>query len=235
MSTYLELVQDLHRDCNVGGTAPTSGNFASLTGTVARLKDWVKQADLELKSKWFNWKFLWASGSVSLVASTQDYTGPSDLGIYDKNTFLLDGYPIQVIEYREYKEKSLLGVADEGTPVVIVILPNNSLRCYPIPDAAQTLTFEYYKAATASVLSAHGDTSVIPAQFHRAIFYTAMTYYANWDNADELKKQAVEGLYGRNGTLEEGWIHKLETHQLPSSGYAGATNDGNYEIQVIPE
>lgn len=235
MSTYLELVQDLHRDCNVGGTAPTSGNFASLTGAAARLKDWVKQADLELKAKWFNWKFLWASGSVTTADTTQDYAGPSDLGIYDKTTFLVEGYPIPVIEYREFKERGLVGSTETGYPSVITILPNNQLRFWPIPDAEYSCTFEYYKASNAVSLSAHGDLSVIPAAFHRAIFYLAMSYYANWDNADELKKMAFEGLYGRNGTFEEGWIHKLETHQLPSSGYAGATNDGNYEIQVYTE
>lgn len=235
MSTYLELVQDLHRDCNVGGTAPTSGNFSSLTGTVARLKDWVKQADVEIKSKWFNWKFLWASSSVSILGSTQDYAGPADLGIYDRTTFLLEGDPLELIEYREFKERGLLGNTETGRPTMAVILPNNQLRFWPVPDTSYSCTFEYYKSATAVTLSAHGDTSVIPAPFHRAIFYLAMTYYANWDNADELKRQAAEGLYGRNGTYEEGWMHKLEAHQLPNAAYAGATNDGNYEIQVYTE
>lgn len=235
MSTYLELVQDLHSECNVGGTAPTSGNFTSLTGTAAKLKTWVKQADLELKSKWFNWKFLWASGTTSVISGTSDYAAPTGLGMYDKGTFQLDGDPIDVIEYREFKETYFHATNTPGTPTKVVILPDNRLRLWPEPNASFTLSYEYYKAANASSMSAHGDSSVIPSAFHQAIYYLAMLYYAKWDNAPELESHAMSALYGRDGSKEGGWIAKLEAHQLPNSGYGNAVSDGNYEIQVIPE
>lgn len=235
MSTYLELVQDLHETCNVGGSTPTSANWNALTGIPARLKSWVRDADIEIKSKWFNWKFLWASGTKAISSNTAVYTGPTDLGIYDKETFMLDGEAIPVIEYRDYKETLRRTTASNDKPTVVVIQPDNTLRLWPTPDASYTLTFEYYKSAVASTLSAATDQSVIPAAFHRAIYYWAMLKYANYENAGELRQMAMENLYGLDGTREGGWIAKLEAHQLPGHGYQNATQDGNYEIEVMAE
>lgn len=236
MSTYLELVQDLHRDCNVGGTSPTSASFATgLTGVASRLKAWVKDSDIEIKSKWFNWKFLWADSSITTVNGTSTYSAPTGLGIYDKETFLIGTDALAVVEYREFKETLRGTTVSNAKPTLAVILPDNRIRLWPTPDAVYTVTYEYYKSAVASTLAVHGDESVIPTAFHKVLYYSAMLKYANWDNAGELRQQAMEQLYGLDQSREGGWIAKLEAHQLPNHGYANAVSDANYEIQVVAE
>ena len=85
MSSYLELVQQLHRDCGAAGTEPAA--VTGLTGEAKRLANWIKRADEYVQLKWVNWKFLRMTYSVATVASTATAAKPTGLKYWDFQTF----------------------------------------------------------------------------------------------------------------------------------------------------
>lgn len=214
MSTFLELVQSLHTETGAAGVAPTS--VANQTGEAKRLVNWIKRADLKIKRKWENWKFMRTTYSQATVAGVNTMAKPSGLKFWDtseeKPTFFVkyngdtDKSLIEVVEYDDVKDEPL--DTDSGPPSRIIIMPDNSLLLEPTPDAAHTIYADYYVTAESTVLSANGDISVIPEEFHDAILGRAMIFYANYENAPEIKTQGTE-LYGE--TLQE-----LENSQLPN-------------------
>ena len=56
MSTFLQLVDQLHDDVGAAGVAPTA--VTGLTGEAARLASWIQRADEYVQLLYVNWKFL---------------------------------------------------------------------------------------------------------------------------------------------------------------------------------
>ena len=97
---------------------------------------------------------------------------------------------------------------------------------YPTPNAATTLTAEYWKTAT--TLSATTDTPVIPARFQRIIICRAKIYYAEQNDAPEVMGSSLSEFQDLLG--------KLEADQLPSQRdrrFSVVQNLENYT--VVPE
>ncbi len=223
MATFLQLVQDLHRECGAAGTAPTT-----VTGNVGepdRLVQWIKEADMEIQNLWVNWKFLRdTSFSEDTTASTATMAGPSTLGYWDFETFRIDDELLDVVEYEQVKGEIL--DTTEGQPGRVIIMPDGSLKFEPVPDAAYTITADHFVDPATNIMSADGDVSAIPTQFHRAIVGQGLLYYANYENAPEAKVYAEE-ILGQ-------YLPRLENSQLPNFQYS-RFNPGNYRIEVIAE
>ena len=111
MSTYLELVQDLHISVGAAGQEPTT--VTGLTGEAERLAVWVKRADNLIQMKWANWKFLRSTfadaGNQVTAAGVDNLAQPADLVFWDEQTFMItlpgetDKNPIQVSEWDKRK------------------------------------------------------------------------------------------------------------------------------------
>lgn len=227
MSTFLELVQALHVDVGAAGVAPTS--VTSQTGEAARLVNWIKRADQKIQSKWINWKFrrkqFSTAGSNTTTASVATLSKPADHHTWDVETFQIT-YPGETqanklpwVEYEDVKDEVL--DTTTGPPSRVIIMPNNDLRFEPVPDGVYTIEADYYKTITA--LAANSDTSDIPAEYHdTAILGRAMMFYANYENAPEIKKQGEE-LYGEA-------LAELENHQLPNRNYSRLRTGGGFEV-----
>lgn len=227
MSTYLELVQQLHGEVGAAGVAPIA--VTPVTGEAARLARWIKQADNYVQLKWVNWKFLRQTFTTSntTTAGVATLAKPTNLKYWDFKTFFItepgetDKNPILAVEYDKIKNVPLDTTQD--TPSRVIVMPDNSLMFEPVPDAVYTITADYYDKPT--LLAANSDVSLIPEEYHQVIIGRAMILYGNFENAPEMKDQGSE-IYVEQLAL-------LENDQLPNQEHS-RFNTGA-QIEVIAE
>jgi hypothetical protein len=208
MSTYIELCQDMARDVGIPGTGPST-----VTPTPEEEKDvvrYIKDADQDIQSMWFNWDFLWAENSATTESGTSTITSPTDLAQWNIDSVVYaptsEGWqPLQFVPWLQYKEDYKYGTIATGTPEFFIVKPTNVMDLYPTPDAATTLTSEYW--VTPTVLSASTDISVIPERFHRIIIARAKIYYGEQNDASEVLSGSI--------TEFTDLLLKLESDQLP--------------------
>ena len=227
MSTYLELVQDLHDEVGAAGTQPQG--VTGLSGEAQRLANWIKRADEFVQLKWTNWKFLRNEFTVSNTTTqgVATLSAPTGIRYWDEKTFTIippgdtEKYPINVVEYDKAKRDIL--DTTEGYIDRIILMPDNSLKFEPVPDGVYTINADYYVRPT--LLAASTDVSAIPEEFHRVILGRAMILYANFESAPEIKDQGEE-IYVEQLAL-------LENDQLPNQ-HQSRFNTGAM-IEVIAE
>lgn len=209
MSTYIQLCQDMAREVGIPGTGPSG-----VTPTAEEEKDIVRQikdADLDVQRRWFNWNFLWAEASITTVSGTSTISSPSDLMQWNIDSVVFDptsdNYQrLEYVKWKEYRDDYKYGDVDTGTPEIFSIKPNNVVDLYPTPDSNTTITAEYWNTPTE--LSSASDVSAIPLRFHRIIICRAKVYYAEQNDAPEILSSSIAEF----GDL----LDKLESDQLPS-------------------
>jgi hypothetical protein len=198
------------RDIGIPGTGPSSVTSTTLSEEENAVVRYIKQADNDLQSRWFDWDFLWKEASITSVASTSTLTSPSDLGnwkldeiIWDKTT---DDYQeLDYVVWDEYNLLYKLGSIDTGTPEVFSVKPSNVIDMYPTPDSATAVSVTYW--ATPTEFAADADVSVIPVRFHKIIIARAKMYYAENEDAPEIMAGSLNEF--------EDLLDKLEADQLP--------------------
>lgn len=208
MSTYLELCQDMAREVGIPGTGPSS-----VTPTAEEELDilrQIKQANLDIESRWFNWDFLWTENAGTTVASTSTITSPSDLAQWNIDSVVYDPtsasyQPLEYVGWHLYREDYKYGTVATGTPEYFSVKPDNVMDLYPTPDSATSITAEYWKTPT--VLSASTDDPLTPVRFQRIIIARAKIYFAEQNDATEIMTSAVAEF--------EDLLDKLESDQLP--------------------
>jgi len=215
MSTFLQLAQQLQRDLGVSGTSVSA--VTGQTGMLEKLVNWIADADEFIQSLYWDWKFLWSEYSIATVAGNAAPTVPSDLGVWDRESFWLNytlatKKKLQYMDYYEWRDSLGYGVKTNSKPSYITIKPDNSIILERPPDAAYTLTGEYWKTPTR--MTANGDLSAIPAQFHRIIVVQAKLWYAEEEEITTVYQAADKELNGdERGNL--GLMDKLKSNQLP--------------------
>ncbi|MBU2708877.1 hypothetical protein KCM76_22980 [Zooshikella marina] len=215
--TYLELCQQLRVECAASGSGPQS--TINQQGEYERLVGWVRAANEEIQSEYFNWKFLWRKHRfiTSIDPATNQrpfiYAPPDDLQVWRTKEVSINGYKVGVEEIEAIEGIDVV----RGQPYHVIVLPDDSLQLVDAPDGDYEVVAEYY--CKPQVFENDDDMSWIPSQFERLIIYYAMLYYANYENAPELKNQALEGI--------NRLYPKLETHQLPKRRNRGFF--GEYE------
>lgn len=226
MSTFLQLVEELHTEAGASGIAPTA--VTSQRGEAKRLVGWIRRSDLLIQTKWLNWKFLRASVQYSqaTTALLSAYAAPAGWGFWDEDTFqvLYPGQTIPqnllVVEYEDVKAE-IIDNARSGPPERVVLMPSGSLRIDPLPDAIYTITADYFIKPVA--LAANADISAIPEQYHSAIIGRALMFYGNFENAPEQKTQGAE--------LYSDFLQQLETHQLPNKFGSRSRTGGTFTVE----
>jgi len=215
--TFMTLVTDLHRETGAGSVAPSTA--LDQVGEAGRLVDWIKQANLFIQNKHTDWLFLWSQESFVTVDGNDIETPPADLAGYDRDTFFIDGEPLEAVNYIEVKQE----VRESGTgkPYRVVIMPDGTLRMDQIPNGAYTITYDYWTSAVgfSSGTENDNDVSLIPERFHQAIVGLAMTYYAMYEEAPEILNR------GQVKYME--WLPQLESNQLPGDRHMHSTAEGN--------
>lgn len=222
MSTFLELVQDLHRESGAAGQPPTT--VLNQRGEYNRLVRWVQDADTYIQDLWENWKFMRKEYSDDTVVGNNSLPTVQDVAFYDEDTFKVvyagetEENPIDVVEYDAIKKE----VRDTltGVPYRIIIMPNNTLQVDPIPDDAHTISGDYYRNSVE--MTGNDDVSLIPSRFHKAILGYALILYGNYENAKEIKQQGEE-IFGIQNS-------RLENNQLPNQFNSRFRTGGGFEV-----
>lgn len=222
MSTFLELVQELHVEAGAAGSAPAT--VLNQRGEAKRLVNWTKRADRYVQNLWTNWKFLRAEYDETTTAQSVDMPLLANVSYWDEKTFKLydpstnEPYSLELVEYDAIKSEERDD--SESTPYRLIIMPDGTLEAEPTPDDVYRVTGDAYLAPTPLVNDA--DVSVIPEQFHDIILARAMILYANYENAPEIKTQGQE-LYTEAK-------ERLENKQLPNKHQAQFRTGGSFEV-----
>ena len=233
--TYLELCQAVVEEVGLSGELITVENRRGDFGRIVRF---VRSACQQLEGRWINWRFLHGSYSFETTEGIATYAPPEALRIrqWDINRAYLDRLiiPIMYADNALLYEREPLSEEYQGRPIQIIIERDNRLRMVGVPDRAYPVEIEYYRMAT--VLVNNDDTPAIPAQFQEIIIQDAVRRYANYDEAPELKTQALEQIYGTNGSWAQpepgSWLHQLQADQLPNSYLNGATEGGMFVVRT---
>lgn len=221
MSTFLELVVDLHRESGASGQSPNS--VSAQFGEQARLVRWVKQANDYVQNLFHNWKFLRREFVQSTAEGVQTLASPLDHQYWDFDTFRVDGEIVEAVEYDDVKTEVV--DTSPGKPSRITVMPDSSLRFEPTPDRTYSITADYYRKPVPLVNN--GDISVIPTQYHPVILGRALILYANYENAREIQEQG--------GAIYSEMLSRLEAHQLPNQTYASYAPRKGGGFEVIAE
>ncbi len=221
MSTFIELVQQLHIESGASGSTPP-GSVVGQTGEIERLVNWVRQADLYVQSSWHNWNFLYKRYQQSTTTDVDTLQPPSDLNIWDHMTFTVDGDPIEAKEYISVKRFSF--DTNTNTPSLVIIMPDSSLKFQPIPDAAYQIEADYFIRPIP--LQNNNDISKIPAQYQQIIIGRALILYGNYEAAPEIVEQGEQ--------IYQEVIGQLESSQLPNIFHSRYNSSGNF-LQVVAE
>jgi hypothetical protein len=209
MSTYLVLCQNMARDIGIPGTGPSDVTSSSLSEEENAVVRYIKEADVDIQSRWFNWGFLWTEVTLTPTADVSTLTSPSDLGNWKLDSFVLakgtDSY--QELEYMDWDDYNLeykLGSITSDTPEVFSVKPNNVIDLYPTPADTTAISAAYWKTPTE--MSVDSSESPIPSRFHKIITARAKIYYAENEDAPEILSGALAEF--------EDLLDKLEADQL---------------------
>ena len=194
MSTYLELCQKVARKSGtLSGTVPTT--IFGQTGRLAKIVDWVDDAWQEIQNDEDTWLWMRKEWSGSLILSTARYTPasfsitnhakwlthPGALWLYDTDVGLSDEYMLRFITWDAWRQMYGRGAQTDDKPVDYTVSPAGELCFGPIPDKTYAVRGDYQQ--TVQALEANDDTPLMPARFHRAIQYKALTYLFDHDEA----------------------------------------------------
>lgn len=233
--TYLELCQAVVDEVGLSGEIISVDNRRGDFGRIVRF---VRTACQQMEGRWINWRFLHGSYTFDTTENIATYAAPEALRIrqWDINRAYIDQLiiPIMYADNALDYQRDPIGEDYIGFPARIIIERNNSLRLIGTPDQTYTIEVEYYRMAT--ILRQNEDVPAIPEQFQEIIVQDAIRRYANYDEAPELKAQALEQIYGVNGSWAQpepgSWLHQLQADQLPNSYLNGATEGGLFVVRT---
>lgn len=236
MSTYLELCQDMARDVGIPGDGPSSVTSASLSEEENAVVRYIKTADQDIQSRWFDWDYLWSEATITATSGTSTLTSsnsgfPSSLGNWRLDSFVWnkssDEYQIlEYVPWNEYREEYKYGTIDSDIPEVFTVKPDNTIDLYPTPNASVAVSAEYW--ATPTLLSSDSQVSAIPARFHRIIIARAKMFYAENEDAPEIMVSSLSEF--------EDQLDKLEADQLPrqkNRRFSSAQDSFNFVVRPI--
>lgn len=200
---FLQLVQTAKTNCGVSGAALTT--LTGQTKEILRLASFVNEAWLELQGAKKEWKFKWAQAEKPVAAGTSIYSptaapwSMSDFSSFSKSNTRLyqtaqgyaDEQELTYLAWEDFYPTYLYGAnrTRSARPTVWSIRPDNTLAFDALPDAAYTVVFDYYRAPQ-SLVDDEDIPQGLPAEYHLAIVYKAMEYYALYEAAPEVLERA---------------------------------------------
>ena len=236
MSTYLELCQDMARDVGIPGDGPSSVTSTSLSEEENAVVRYIKTADQDIQSRWFDWDYLCSEATITASSGTSTLTSSnsgfqSSLGNWRLDSFVWnkssDDYQIlEYVPWNEYREDYKYGTIDSDIPEVFTVKPDNTIDLYPPPNASVAVSAEYW--STPTLLSSDSQVSEIPARFHRIIIARAKMFYAENEDAPEIMVSSLSEF--------EDQLDKLEADQLPrqkNRRFSSAQDSFNFVVRPI--
>lgn len=166
------------------------------------IKDYLNDTQNDVFNE-YRLPFMQASQGYTLVAGTSDITNgvglPTDYVQALDITLTTAGYE-KVLNYIDVSELDNIHPDPDDTTVNPVNVPENwyfyadTIKVYPVPAAAYTLTLRYYKKPT--VLSSDSDVPDIPSEFQEILVmgaaYRVLQVKDNYDQAGILQNKYDE-------------------------------------------
>lgn len=215
---YLALCKRLRQEAGITGDGPTT--TVTQTGQLKRVVDWIAQAWTDIQIMRPDWLFMDSEFSFDTIAATRDYAAAdysiTDMKLWDNKSFLIyetsvgesDQNAIPYLAYNKWRDqyRPRMNDRDDGRPVLFTIMPDNSIRFEPQPDKAYTIEGNY-KRSSQTLLNDSDELTNFPEDFHMAVVWKALMYYAHYEDAGEVMDEAEVNF----GNLQ----HRLEIEQLP--------------------
>ena len=218
--TYLELCQMTRELAGIPGTGPST--VVGQTGEMKRLVNWVAKSWLDIQNLHQSWGFLIKDLSFTTVASQGDYTltnmGATDLRSLDQESLRCHqtslGYTnkqyMERWDWQPFRDLYRFNNLVEGRPIRFSVDPANKNLCLAaIPDSVgYTITGRYRKQPV--TLTADADVPDIPYAYHMLIVYWALSKYAGYEAAAEVKQEATENIHHLLPALEHDQLPPIE-------------------------
>lgn len=215
---FLQLVQRLRQESFTSGSPPAT--VVGQTGDMRRLVDWISSAWMDIQNEKPDWFFMRQPIQFNTVAGQFSYTaaqaGIASFANYKIDSFrqynLANGFGSeQRLNFLPYDTwRDLYQYASMRTtsqmPVVFSIDPYKNFVLGPIPNDVYVVNGEGYAMPTELVLDT--DRPVMPSQYHMAIVWKALQYYATAEAAPEQ--------LGRGEREYDRLMNRLLDDQMPT-------------------
>lgn len=220
---FLQLVNRARSECGVSGAALQTVQGA-LSKEAQRFKDWIADAWRDVQMHREDWTWMRKSASFQTVEGQADYSlaaiGATDLDDWIASTFRV--YPtargvagelhMEFAAYDDFRDRFNFGTSrtNTGHPLWWTAQPDRSLRIWPLPNGAYTVTGDYRRAP--GELAADDDTpasSGLPDRFHMLMVYKAMEHYGLFEAAPEVLARGEKGWAREMGRLEDWGLPNL--------------------------
>lgn len=219
----LQLCQHTRQECGVQGQGPST--VIGQQGLLKKIVEWVRDGDLFVQSIHADWDYLWSEFTADTVESDDEITKPSDLGMWDRESFAVDrgtadGRSLGVDDFKKWRRNN--NIKTNQPPYRLTILPNNNLRLSQPADDIYEIYASYWKAPV--IMSANTDEPLYPERFQRIIIAKAkMWFFAYQESFTQY--QDAEKEYNE-------WLEKLEYFAAP--GQFRRAQSENVLMQVVP-
>lgn len=214
----LQIAQRVRQEAGISGSGPVT--TIAQTGEMGKIVDWVDAAYQDIQNL-YDWNFLRFDFSFPTIASSSTYT-PTAAGFPELAKWKQDSMRIylipsdeSIIYYQEwdyFRDSRLIGTIPTGRPSEFSTRPDKSIVLWQTPNAIFTVVGEYFKRA--QTMTANADEPNLPSQFHMAIVWKAVQYYAGDQGAAEL--------YAIAHNEYTSILRKLKKDQLPLISMAGS-------------
>ena len=188
---FLGLVNDVNNRLNevelTATTASVTGTFDTATGYFSFAKDAVNSALRHINQEEFEWPWNHVAETEILAPGQVRYGYPNDAKTINMNTFRIQRsstfntptVKLKIMSYEEWLEKYAdteynTNASDRTTPTHIIRTPSRELICYPNPDQAYEMDYEYYRISFE--LENATDVPTLPEQYRYVIVDGAMHY-----------------------------------------------------------
>lgn len=189
MATLGEMLIDVKARCARESDSSLDSNF----------RTWLNQGQNNVQTRYI-WPFLEAEGTVTTVASTENYDLPTNLRYLH---LVRDTSSSRILDFVSISDfyRSIPNPTATGNPYAYR-LPGNTqdtstdnpvaqIAFYPIPDAAYTLKIPYYRFLASMVNP--NDTSAIPIEFHELMVHYAAKIY--WSREGDARANSANDDY----------------------------------------
>lgn len=195
-SNFLSLVQRAATECDISGTITSVGGQES-DSEYQRIINWVADAYIVIQNKHpFRWRWLWKEFETQLEAGSRLFDPIADWNIYPMKweqesikIYRTSGGVggemfIPWMEYTQFRDTYLYGTIITTYPRHYTFRRDRKVMFNSVLDAIYTFSGEYY--STAERLVDDEDEPSMPVQYHMAIVWRAVMFYASFEEAGVL-------------------------------------------------
>lgn len=194
--SFLQMVQRLRQESATSGSAPAT--VVNQTGDMKKLVDWISTAWMDIQNEKTDWFFMRQPIAFNTVPGQQVYTaeqcGIASFGNFKRDSFrfyrVSTGYGSELclpfMLYDDFRDVHLFGSnrARIQLPLNFSLDPSKNFVIGPTPDDVYTVNGEGFAQPTELVLDT--DRPTMPPQYHMAIVWLALQYYATSEAAPEM-------------------------------------------------